>query len=437
MTMKALMNTSFDAIIVGSGPGGASAAHELSKLGKKVLVLEKGPADRIKGTPLQCASIAMIPGKSLLFTQQLLALVRGIAYGGSSVLYYACAFDPPYEMFDVHGIDLRPEVRKIKNELPVAPLSDDLIGPAARRIMKSARDLGLAWDKLPKIVYQENCRLDCDKCTMGCPHGAKWTSRMYIDEALGRGSLLLTGAHVKRVMAHAGSAKALTYTRAGKTFEVTAPVIVLSAGGLGTPLILQNSGIGGSGKDFFFDPLIVAMGEVDDINCGKEFPMAAGYRDEEAGYIMTDLVWPRWIFSIFASEALRFDRLASHRRLLPIMIKVRDGLSGHLTTRGGVRKRLSEKDRRKLLRGYERAREILKNAGARHIFKTWFMATHPGGTAKIGELVDRNLKTELNNLYVCDCSVIPGAWGLPPTLTLIALGKRLARHLSTESGLLH
>lgn len=124
--MNALMHTSFDAIVVGSGPGGASVAYELSNLGKKVLVLEKGSADQIKGTPLQLASIALIPGKSLLFTQQLLALVRGIVYGGSSVLYYACAFDPPYELFDCHGIDLRPEVEQVKKELPVAPLSDDL-----------------------------------------------------------------------------------------------------------------------------------------------------------------------------------------------------------------------------------------------------------------------------------------------------------------------
>jgi len=43
--------------------------------------------------------------------------------------------------------------------------------------------------------------------------------------------------------------------------------------------------------------------------------------------------------------------------------------------------------------------------------------------------VDRNLKTRFDNFYVCDCSVIPEEWGLPPTYTLLALGKRLAKHL--------
>jgi choline dehydrogenase-like flavoprotein len=51
---------------------------------------------------------------------------------------------------------------------------------------------------------------------------------------------------------------------------------------------------------------------------------------------------------------------------------------------------------------------------------------------KIGQLVDANLETAHRNLYVCDCSVIPEAWGLPPVLTIVGLGKRLARHLAAE-----
>ena len=68
---------------------------------------------------------------------------------------------------------------------------------------------------------------------------------------------------------------------------------------------------------------------------------------------------------------------------------------------------------------------------AKDICKTRCFAAHPGGTVKVGDVVDSDLQTELQNLYVCDCSVIPEAWGLPPTLTLIGLGKRLAKHLAT------
>jgi choline dehydrogenase-like flavoprotein len=75
----------------------------------------------------------------------------------------------------------------------------------------------------------------------------------------------------------------------------------------------------------------------------------------------------------------------------------------------------------------------LQKAGARGILKTAYLAAHPGGTVKIGDLLDSDLKTDYDNLYVCDCSVIPEAWGLPPTLTIIGLGKRLAKHLTGET----
>ncbi len=58
------------------------------------------------------------------------------------------------------------------------------------------------------------------------------------------------------------------------------------------------------------------------------------------------------------------------------------------------------------------------------------MAAHPGGSVRIGEHVDTNLQTEYEGLYVCDCSVIADPWGLPPTLTLLSLAKRLAKHLA-------
>ena len=67
-------------------------------------------------------AMGLVPGRSLLFTQELLALLRAITVGGSSILYYATMFDPPYQMFESRGIDIRPEVENIKRELPIAPL---------------------------------------------------------------------------------------------------------------------------------------------------------------------------------------------------------------------------------------------------------------------------------------------------------------------------
>jgi choline dehydrogenase-like flavoprotein len=206
----------------------------------------------------------------------------------------------------------------------------------------------------------------------------------------------------------------------------------MSAGGIGTPLVLRKSGIPEAGHDFFFDPLIVVMGTLDKIRGGREIPMAAGMHREEDGYVITDMTVPWALHAVLNAEVGRLDQLHRHAQTLAIMVKIKDRLGGRLTDRGGIRKRLTEEDKVKIYKGYAQAREILAHAGARNIHRSWYLAAHPGGTAKIGDIVDSNLRTRWENLYVCDCSVVPVAWGLPPTFTLIALGKRLARHLNGE-----
>jgi choline dehydrogenase-like flavoprotein len=430
MIMEGWNSHSYDIIVIGSGPGGATVAAELSRQGKQVLILEWGSGVAIQGTMLQSIELALIPGRGLYFTPELLSLVRFVTLGGSSIGAYATAFEPNYEIFEKHGIDLKPQIELSKRELPIAPLRDDLLGPSAQRIMASARDLGYPWEKLPKMVYQDKCRTGCDKCTMGCPYGAKWTSRELIEQACKNGSTLLTSARVTNLMIEDNRVAGVQFSKSGAVHKASAPLVILSAGGIGTPLILRKSGMTKAGFDFFFDPLVEVVGTVDDLDNGREFPMAAGYHDPGEGYILTDLIWPDWIRMIFTLRAGRVDRLAGHNRMISIMVKIKDDLGGKLTRQGWANKRLTESDRARLKKGSELARKILANAGARNIYNTGITAVHPGGTAKIGDLVDSNLKTSFDNLYVCDCSVIPESWGLPPTLTLIALGKRLAGHLS-------
>ena len=88
----------YDAIVVGSGPGGATVAKELSQNGKKVLILEWGSNAPIKGSMLQCLSMTGVTGKSLLVTnKKMLLLIRGITTGGSTIYYYATSWPVPLE----------------------------------------------------------------------------------------------------------------------------------------------------------------------------------------------------------------------------------------------------------------------------------------------------------------------------------------------------
>ena len=158
--------------------------------------------------------------------------------------------------------------------------------------------------------------------------------------------------------------------------------------------------------------------------------MSAGCVFADDGFVMTDLAVQSVLDRLFAAMSLRFWRMFSSRKTLRIMVKIRDDLAGRLTDGGGVRKRLTPADRERLRKGADIARNILHHAGAKGVYETWKLAAHPGGTARIGHVLDSDLKVKgIDNLYVCDCSVIPEPLGLPPALTLVCLGKRLARHL--------
>jgi choline dehydrogenase-like flavoprotein len=427
--MPTLPRSSFDAIVVGTGPGGASVARELAANGAAVLMLEQGGAEPLKGTLGQMAAMAAVPGKGAFIHRDASLLVRAITLGGTSAINFATAAPPPAAMFAAHGIDLAPALAELRAELPMAPLPDSLVGPMAARIMTAAREQGLPWHKLDKLIRPQACRTGCWRCVTGCPYGAKWTARDFVDEARCRGAVLRERARVDRVLVEDGRAVGVEATIAGEREQLRAGLVVLAAGGIGSPRLLRASGLLEQAAAFFSDPVIAMMGSVDDIDGGAEVPMAAGASWPEDGIALADLTLPQAMYQAFALQAGRLDRLLAHRRTLSIMVKIRDQVGGSIGRRW-VDKTLQPADREKFDKGVAIARGILERAGARHVFASHHFAAHPGGSLRIGEQVDAGLRTATPGLYVCDASVIPEPWGLPPTLTLLALGKRLGKQLA-------
>ena len=119
--------TEFDAIVVGTGPGGATVTKNLSENGKKVLMLEWGNNEPMKGSFWQFINNCFIPGKSLFITSNILGMVRGITTGGSSLHYCGTAFKPPFNMLKPYGVDISKEAAEIRDEIPIEPLSDELM----------------------------------------------------------------------------------------------------------------------------------------------------------------------------------------------------------------------------------------------------------------------------------------------------------------------
>jgi choline dehydrogenase-like flavoprotein len=418
--MATTSDAEFDAIVVGTGPGGATVARELSARRKKVLLLEKGSE-----APVDHSLRKQAGAMRMNFMGRGIPVVKGATLGGTSMLYYATAFDPPLEMFRSHGIELSEEVEEIKRELPWGPFPDRAIGPRTKRIMQSAQDLGYGWQKLNKFVHPE-------KCETGVPHEAKWNSRAYVRDAQRNGAVLETQARADRVLIENGSAIGVEFRQGGGVRKAYAERVIVAAGGIGSPVILRASGVASVGEGFFCDPLVMVNGAVEDITGPREAPMAAGVHMRDDGYMMTDLDHPWFLYWLLTARMLRFGRLFAHPRNLSIMIKAKDVIGGRITAGGKVRRIFGKEDTDKLMHGAERARAILENAGAGNIFRYGIIAAHPGGSVRIGDALDADLQSEVAGLYVCDCSVIPEAWGLPPSFTLIALGKRLAKHLTRD-----
>ncbi|MBN1656575.1 MAG: GMC family oxidoreductase [Deltaproteobacteria bacterium] len=423
----------YDVIVVGTGPGGGTVARELTKAGKRVLMLERGPHPEIKGSFWQYLRYCALPPHSMLITNGGIGIVRGLLTGGSSVFYYGSCFKVPVDMLKRYGVDVTAEMEETRKDLPIGPLKQEMMTPMADRIMASAQELGYHWNKLDKFMYQDRWRPGMKFGYYGDPHRVKWSSRMYVEEAVEKGAVLVNDAKVEKVIIEDNRATGVEFVKKGRRQRAVASRVIVSAGGIGSPVILRNSGIQGVGMDFFYDPLVTACGTVADLKAGDEIPMSAGVHLQDEGVVMTDMSIPPPLDALFSLSALRVHKVFSQNRMLRIMIKIKDGLGGRITDGEQVRKGLTRSDKQKLRNGYERAKKILENAGAKGVFRTWVLAAHPGGSVKLGSILDSNLKTNrVDALYVCDCSVIPEAWGLPPTFTLICLGKRLAKHLMRE-----
>ncbi|NHZ65063.1 GMC family oxidoreductase N-terminal domain-containing protein [Massilia genomosp. 1] len=418
-----------DAIVVGSGPGGASVARELAARGLRVLILEQGSAAPLKGTLAQMARIAAVPGKGAFIHRDASLLVQGINAGGSSSINFATAADPPLARFAALGIDLGPALHALRAELPIGPLPDSLIGPAASRIMQGALALGMDWRKLDKMIRPQLCRSACWRCVYGCPFGAKWSARDFIDQACAHGATLLDQARATRVLVQDGKAAGVEYMRGGKLEQALAPLVILAGGGVGSPRLLHASGLRARFSSLFSDPVVAVMGTVGGLDGGAEVPMAAGMRLDQAGISLADMTLPKPMYQAFTAQAGRFDRLFAHRRTLSIMVKIADQAGGAVGPRW-VDKTLHQRDRDKLAQGEAMARAILAGCGATHVFKSHHFAAHPGGSVRIGDGVDATLQAGAAGVHVCDASVIPGPWGLPPTLTLLCLGKWLGQRLA-------
>jgi choline dehydrogenase-like flavoprotein len=431
----------YDTIIVGSGPGGATLARELATAGQRVLILERGRDWR--GHPLYGTypgALLYADRHALLFTREGLNIVRPLMVGGATTMYAGCSAPPPPWLKSRHGVDVEDDARALVDELRIAPLPPELRGAASTRVADAAVSLGMDWQPQDKFMLPARAqKFDCAaRCLLGCRCGAKWNAAEFVDEAIAAGATLRTRTRVARVLVEGGAVYGVTGTRpergVRRVFEARASRVILAAGGLGTPLRLRTAGVA-AGHGLAMDTTIMIYGSADGRGMGAEPPMTWSCEDHELDVMYSTLLDPWLMYPvIMAVKGITWPRTWPRwGRTLGVMIKLRDEISGGIDARGGVSKGLTRDDALRLDRAELVARRILMAAGCAEesLIRTPMRGTHPSATARIGDVVDAQLRTGIENLYVCDASVFPEALGRPTVLTILALARRLARQITT------
>jgi choline dehydrogenase-like flavoprotein len=136
-------------VIVGSGPGGATAAKELASGRKEVLILEKGSSAQ---QTVLYKNRAGIPFKMLSALKKSLGIHpsaknisirswRGV--GGTSTVSSGNVVRGWEERLGALGIDLEEEWQELEQELGISPFPERLIGEGARSLAEAADSLGI------------------------------------------------------------------------------------------------------------------------------------------------------------------------------------------------------------------------------------------------------------------------------------------------------
>jgi choline dehydrogenase-like flavoprotein len=476
-----------DVVIVGSGAGGAVAAAELAAAGLDVLVLEAGdhydrgsyPSDHLEAI----ASLYRDAGLTIAEGRPPIPVPVAKVVGGTTVINSGTCFrapDPVLEDWRTRfGIgwarELDADFAEAEETLHVTQLDPNTMGRNGQLAMEGAAALGASGAPIFRNAGRCN---QCSSCPFGCRIDAKRGMHVsYLPRAVAAGARVRAGVQAHAVVTEDGRAvgvrcRVKTPDGRGRSFEVRARRAVIVAGGaLGTPELLQRSGLGGKqvGRNLHMHPACWVGARYEEEVRGWDGVMQSFYVDEwERERVLLEATFTPLAFGgawLLGAGRSHQEAMLDFGNVGSIGVHLSDRSSGRvgLGSEGSLKAsyELTRDDARRLAFGIARAAEIHFAAGATEVYPNIprvgvlkpgdlaeFEATafrpselrleafHPMGTARMaadpaaGVCGTDGAVHGTVGLYVADASLFPTSVGVNPMMTIIAFSKRVSRAIA-------
>ena len=473
-----------DAVIVGSGAGGATMAASLAEAGIDVVLIEEGgyhPTESFGAESMRALrTLYRDGGGGMTIGKASVLFAEGRCVGGSTVVNGGMSWRTPPRVLDrwaaeVVGLseaEMEPLFAAVEAQLSVGLQDPETIGRDSELLKAGADAHG--WQIVPNRRNQLHCA-GSNNCNNGCPTGAKQSMLLTsVPRALSRGARLFADCRVSRVAQSMVEGRFVRPGgRRGPALTVRAKVVIVAGGAVQTPALLARSGLRSAsrqlGRNLSMHPNAMLIAYFDeDVTGWHGVHQAFQVREFEAeGIILTaNNLAPPMLAGIMPARGQELGELmADYNHVVTAGPLIEDTGTGRVRNVPGfgpqVFYRLTDRDAARVVRGVELTAEVMFAAGARRILLPFdgapevrsvdevrrvaaqpvpkgsmrLFSVHLMGTARMSEDPRRGVVDSYGEfhgvpgLFVCDASLFPGPTGLNPMETVIALALRNARHL--------
>lgn len=480
-TLQLPLRLTADLVVIGSGPGGSSVARIAAEAGMKVVVLEGGefltPAD------MDQREESMLPrlfqeGGNQVTADKRIRVHQGRGVGGSSLHNLNLCKRVPDEILaewkrdrGLDVIDWEARYAEAEALISVSAVPLDRVNRHNTILRAGAEALG--WRNGPLRHNRTGC-VGSGFCELGCAFDAKNNAlKVNIPRAVKAGATILARCQATRVLHENGRVTGVEAVAVDPVqrvgigrVEIVAPRVCLSASATGTPALLQRSDVpdpgGEAGRTLRIHPAIVVAGDfAEPVRAWEGIPQTwecTEHLDFAGGHRL-------WIVPAFAHPVgtatlipgLGADHRASMERypnLAVLTAMLHDRSVGSVRPKGelgvSIHYQLDEADEAELRFGIVASARLLFAAGATRVMVPGrklvalddparveellqvegadVTAVHPmasvpmGADPTIAAVGPDGRHHHLDGLWIADASLFPTSIGVPPQLSVYALG---------------